>query len=281
MSSHRSFAVVGAGSIGLPIVGALAAQNVSVILLSRPGSTTKAVPSGVQVVKVEYGDASAVAEVFKQHKVDVVLSTIATPALEVQKSLVEAAKLAAVKLFAPSEYGMPTEGHTEGFLGEKNRFAESVKAAGIPYVRFYTGMFTEWVPWLVGYSDHGKFRVVGTGEVPISITSISDIAGFVAHVLTTLPPSELENRAFRLEGDRKSLKELGLLFKTTVEQVDLITGEAGDVKTRLMTIVDTGAASTGWDEANKVEGSGSNAAGSARAFWPGHQWKTVKDVHNL
>jgi hypothetical protein len=122
MSAYKSFAVVGAGTVGLPIVNALAARNVSVVLLSRPGST-KAVPSGVQVAQVDYNNAAAVAAVFKQYKVDVVLSTITTMATDAQKSLVDASKLAAVKLFVPSEYGMPTDGQAEGILGLKDQIA--------------------------------------------------------------------------------------------------------------------------------------------------------------
>ncbi|KAJ6534598.1 hypothetical protein DFH09DRAFT_1405149 [Mycena vulgaris] len=297
MSAYTSFAVVGGGTIGLPIVSALAAQGVSVVLLSRPQATAKTVPSGVRVVKVDYTDAAAVAAVFKAHKIDVVLSTTTGTAVAAQKSLVEAARLAAVKLFVPSEYWIPSEGESEGILGDKNRVAgknipgqrvavfdeppEDLKAAGIPSVRFYTGLFIELIPWLVGYPEHGKFRIVGKGEVPISFTSAADIAGFVAHVLTTLPASELENRVFRLEGDRGSLTDVAAQFKASVEHVDHITGEAGELKTLLLALMDTGAASTGWDEAIKSEGSGSKAAGSANALWPGHQWKTVKDVHNL
>jgi hypothetical protein len=47
--------------------------------------------------------------VFKEHKVDVVLSTVTMAATAAQKSLVDAAKLAAIKLFLPSEYGLVTE----------------------------------------------------------------------------------------------------------------------------------------------------------------------------
>ncbi|KAJ7694631.1 hypothetical protein B0H17DRAFT_1131926 [Mycena rosella] len=271
MSAYNSFAVVGGGTIGLPIINALVARNVSVVLLSRPDASAKTVPSGVQVVKVDYTDAAAVAAVFKAHNVEVVLSTITTTAAAAQKSLVEAARLAAVKLFVPSEYGMPTEGQAEGDL----------KAAGIPSTRFYVGIFTDIIPWLVGHSEHGKIRIVGKGEVPVSFTAAADIAGFVAHVLTTLPRSELENRVFRLEGDRASMNDLGVLFKAPVEHVDHITGEAGDLKTHLLAVVDTGPGSTGWDEATKAEGSGIKAAGSANALWPGHQWKTIKELHNL
>ncbi|KAJ7690136.1 NAD(P)-binding protein [Mycena rosella] len=273
MPSYKSFAVVGAGTLRLPIVNALAAQNVSVVLLSRPGASAKTVPATVKVITVDFTEAAAVAAVLKEYKVDVVLA---------QTSLVEAAKLAAVKLFAPSEYVMPTEGQAEGFLGAKNQIAADLKAAGIASSRFFViGNFTEFIPWLVGYADHGKIRIVGKGEVRVSFTSIGDIAGYVAYVLTTLPASELENRIFRIEGDHASLNDLGPLFKTSVEHVDGITGDDGFLKTLLLGLVDTGAGSTGWDEATKTEGLGSQVEGSANALWPGHQWKTIKDVHSL
>jgi hypothetical protein len=81
----------------------------------------------------------------------------------------------------------------------------------------------------------------------------------------------------------KSLNDLGALFKTgtSVEHVENITGEAGEIKTSLLTLFDSGTGSSGWDAANKMEGSGSNAAGSVDALWPGHQWRTIEEVHNL
>ncbi|KAJ7777331.1 hypothetical protein B0H16DRAFT_1683984 [Mycena metata] len=281
MSAYKSFAVVGGGVVGLPIVNALAAKNVSVILLSRPGSSAKIVPSGVKVVEVDTSDAAAVAAVFKEHKVDVVLSTVTTLAASAQKPLVDGAKEAGVKLFVPSEYGMPTDGHTEGVLGAKNEIAAYLKTIGVPSARIYTGHFTKYIPGLVAYADTKKIHVVGKGEAPVSFTSIPDIAGFTAHILTTLPPPSLENRIFRIEGERTTLNALGPLFGAPVEHVDAITGELGQMKTMLHRITDTGAASTGWDAVNKREGTGSDAAGSANALWEGHQWKTIKEVHRL
>ncbi|KAF8205959.1 hypothetical protein K438DRAFT_1578686 [Mycena galopus ATCC 62051] len=281
MSSYKSFAVVGGGTVGLPIVNALAAKNVPVILLSRPGSSVKTVPSDVQVIQVDLTDAAAIATVLKEHNVDVVLSTLTTAATASQKSLVDAAKLAAIKLFVPSEYGMPTDGYAEGPLSEKNKIAAYLKSVSIPSTRIFTGLFTEFIPWLVDYSNGSKIKVVGKGETPMSFTSISDIAGFVAHVLTTHPPSELENRILRLESERTTLNDLAVQFKTSVEYVDSLTGEAGEWKTGLQLGIDAGAGSTGWDGVNKTEGTGSAAAGSGNALWPGHQWQTIKEVYKL
>ncbi|KAJ6574599.1 hypothetical protein B0H19DRAFT_1218391 [Mycena capillaripes] len=287
MSAYKSFAVVGGGSIGLPVVIALASHNVSVILLSRPGSPPKTVPSTVEVVQVDYSDTTATAAVFKQHKVDVVLSTISFFALSAQKSLVDAAKLARVKLFLPSEFGAPSDGDPAGIhsraggIEAKQDIIEYLKSVKIPSLRIFTGLFTELIPWLVGHPEHGKVRIVGKGEAPVSFTSIADVAGFVAYILTTLPPNELENRILRLEGERASFNEIGELFKAPVEHVDRIMGEAGDVKTGLLALLCSGAGSTGWDEINGVERSGSEAAGSANALWSGHHWRSINEVLNL
>ncbi|KAJ7815680.1 hypothetical protein B0H14DRAFT_2521781 [Mycena olivaceomarginata] len=281
MSVYKSFAVVGGGHIGLPILTALAANNAAVILLSRPGASTKTgIPSGVPVVQVDFSDAAAVAAVLKEHNVDVVVSTISGTAIMAQKPLVDAAKLAGVKLFVPSEYGMASDAHTAEVLGGQNTIAAYLKSAGIPSTRIYVGLFTEFIPWLF---EDGKLKVIrGKGDIPVSFTSIPDISGFVAHVLTTVPPSELEDRTLRLEGERFSFNGLAAQFTNiSVEHVDSIAGEGADFKALLLQALATGPGSSGWDGARKAEGTGSNAAGSANALWPGHQWQTIKQVHKL
>ena len=79
---------------------------------------------------------------------DVVVSTLAVAALNVQPGIAEAAKEAGVKLFVPSEFGGPTEGETEGLFGAKASIQERLKAIGIPYTLFYTGPFADfiWIP---------------------------------------------------------------------------------------------------------------------------------------
>ncbi|KAK7018244.1 NmrA domain-containing protein [Favolaschia claudopus] len=267
MKLYRSFAVVGAGTIGLPILDALASQNVSVLLLSRPDSPPKTVPSNVEVVQVNYDDMEAVAAVLKSHHVEVVLSTVGIPGLASQIILVDAAKLAGAQLFSPSEYAAPTDSqppcsdNPAGGTGTKN------KIAGIPS--------------LFGYAEHKKIIIVGKGEAPVSFTSIPDIAGFVAYILTHLPPSQLSNRIMRLQGDRIPLNALGTLFHTTVKHVDRIDGDGGELKTSLLKLLDSGAGSTGWDAANKREKTGDDAAGSGNKLWPGHDWRSIEEVLKL
>ncbi|KAJ7246108.1 NAD(P)-binding protein [Mycena haematopus] len=282
MSTYKSFAVVGAGAVGAPILSALAATpNISVILLSRPGST-KAAPSGVEIVPVDYTDAAAISAVLKAHKVDVVVSTINADAAGVQKALADGAKLASVKLFVPSEFGSPTAGHTGAVFAAKNEITAYLKSIGLPSLILYTGCFTEYIPHIISGVD-GKMTIIGKGDAPISFTSLPDIAGFTAHVLTTLPPSRLENRTLRLQGARATWNEIAALFHLSIERVDAIpgTGPMAELLTALLRIFDTGAGSTGWDQLQQKDGEGEDAAGSANALWPGHHWQSIQEVHNL
>ncbi|KAJ6535207.1 hypothetical protein DFH09DRAFT_992841 [Mycena vulgaris] len=282
MSSYESFAIIGAGALGSTIVAAFAAQNLPVVVLARPGSkSTDKLPAGAKLATVDTSDAAAVAAVFKEHTVDVVLSTVTGHAIGAQKSLIEAARAANIKLFVPSEYGVPTEGLNEGIWAEKNQIAEQLKSAGIPSLRIYNGLFIEYIPWLFLNAETKKIHIVGKGEAPLSATALPDVAGFVVHVLTTLPSAELENKIFRIEGERTKANDLGALFKTAVEYVTEIPGEMGDIKTMVATELDSGLGSTGWSVVTKSEGTGDAAASSANKLWPGHHWKTIKEVHGL
>ncbi|KAJ7618898.1 hypothetical protein DFH06DRAFT_1061757 [Mycena polygramma] len=280
MSSYKSFAVIGPGALGSIIVAAFVAQNFPVVVLARPGSkSTDKLPAGAKLATVDTRDAAAVAAVFKEHAVDVVLSTVTGHAIDAQKTFVEAAKAANIKLFVPAEYSVPTDGLNTGVWGGKNQIAEQLKSAGIPSLRIYNGLFIEYIPWVFMNTETKKIQIVGKGEAPLSATALPDVAGFVVHVLTTLPPSELENKTFRLEGDRTKANDLGALFKTGVEYVTEIPGEMGDIKTNVATELDSGLGSTGWSVVTNSEGTGDAAAGSANKLWPGHHWKTIKEVH--
>lgn len=83
----------------------------------------------------------------------------------------------------------------------------------------------------------------------------------------------------RIQGDRSTLVGLAPLFKTTVEYVETVPGESGALMTYLQGLIETGLGSTGWDKVANQEGA--LPAGSANYLWEGHQWKTIKSVHNL
>jgi saccharopine dehydrogenase-like NADP-dependent oxidoreductase len=119
MSHYSSFAVVGAGTFGKDVLSALLAKNVSVVVLS--GSPKDI--SGVKVEVIDYADSESVKKVLLAHKVEVVISTLGFEGLTFQGKVADGAKAAGVKLFVLSEYGCPTIGHTEEFLGYKDSVA--------------------------------------------------------------------------------------------------------------------------------------------------------------
>jgi len=263
MSKYTSFAVVGAGTVGGPLVKALLSKGASVVVITRPGSSTSdTLPTGAKVAVVD--PKSAAASAFREHKVEVVVSTVGNAGLSDQPTMAEGAKLAGVKLFVPSEFGFPTIGHTQGGLGVKDKFAGHLAEIGLPSLRIFTGAFTHWTPWLVEL-DSGKFKIVGKGETKGSFTAIEDIAGFTAHVLTTLPPPKLENAIFRIEGANTSLREIAALYGNAV-QIEYVDKLSDDFKTMLQGLFESGKGATG---------------GTSNDLWEGHQWKGIKEVLNI
>jgi len=262
MSKYTSFAVIGAGLIGAPVVEALLAKKVSVVVITREGSKTKTqIPAGAKSASVDLTNVDKVAEILREHKVEVVVSTVGVPGLPTQPILGDASKLAGVKLFVPSEFGYSTIGQKEGTLGLKQKFAEHLKEIGLPSARIFVGLFANFIPFLVEL-DSGKVRILGKGETKGSFTAPEDIVGFTAHVLTTLPPSELNDTVLRIQGSSATLREIAALFegKFPAEHVDKLDNEFA---TALQRVVESGQGETG---------------GSSNGLWEGHQWKTIKEV---
>ena len=109
------------------------------------GSKTTVDPAA-KLIPVDYSNKETIKAALTG--VDVVISTVPATALDVQPGIAEAAKEAGVKLFAPSEFGGPTEGATEGFFSAKANIQKELKAIGIPYALFHTGAFADllWGP---------------------------------------------------------------------------------------------------------------------------------------
>lgn len=134
------------------------------------------------------------------------------------------------------------------------------------------------IPWALGITDTGSVHVVGTGDVPLSLTAEEDVAGFVAHITTTLPPAELANRTFRVQGDRATLRQIAALFDKPVIAHDGPPKELSPIHGFLLSLVEMGTASTGYDWVTKKD---VGTAGSANALWPEHHWKSIREVHGL
>ena len=100
------------------------------------------------MIQVDYDNETSIKHALTG--VDVVISTIPIPVLDVQEKIAVAAKEVDVKLFVPSEYGFISEGKTEGVSGAKANIQGRLKALGMPYAAFYTGSWADyaWVSYV-------------------------------------------------------------------------------------------------------------------------------------
>ncbi|KAF4590221.1 hypothetical protein EYR38_009519 [Pleurotus pulmonarius] len=261
MSTYTSFAVVGAGDMGSRILTALIAKGVKAFALTRAiPSPRKTFPVGAAVEEVDYTSVENISAALQKHQVEVVISTLTWSGFDAQTRVGDAAKTAGVKLFVPSEFGMPSKGAAEGLLGLKQAFVDHLESIRLPYTRFFVGMWASQATWLTDFVTNGKVNHVARGDSVISFTAEDDIAGFVAHVLSSLPAATLENKDLRIQGDRVTLDDLSPCCL------------------RQSRLFDAGLGSTGWDGEAGKELDGDQRAGASNELWAGHQWKSVKEA---
>ena len=75
------------------------------------------------MIAVDYSNKESIKKALTG--VDVVICTIPLAALDVQSGIAEAAKEVGVKLFVPSEFGVPTEGEHGAFWVQRPIFKNS------------------------------------------------------------------------------------------------------------------------------------------------------------
>ncbi|KAG6841323.1 hypothetical protein C0991_012322 [Blastosporella zonata] len=195
MSKYSSFAVVGAGYVGLHVIKAFVEQNASVLVLTS--SSSKHIPNGVKTVHVKYADIATVTRALQDSRVEVVISTLSTDGLSSQNNVAEASKGASVKLFLPSEFGIPTEGSKSGVFAAKDKSAKMI-------------------PDLVGLRSNGKVNILSKleGKAPVSFTSIDDTSASLVEVASILETSveqvsEIPSPDFSLAGPFQEHFETG------------------------------------------------------------------------
>ncbi|KAI5119130.1 hypothetical protein M0805_005736 [Coniferiporia weirii] len=218
MSAYKTFAVAGAGNLGSVIVEELlklkdAGTITSVIILTRSeGGYADFVAKGARTVVVDYTSPSSLESALAD--VDVLVSVFGSSAYAVQKDLVKAAKAAGVQLFVPSEFGKVSQERQDPISKLKDGVRLQLIEIGLPFAIFYTGafpdhMFAPKVAKMFGLDlISGKIVVGGSGNAPASFTARVDIARYLAHVLTSLPRSEIESKVFRIEGERSTLNRV-------------------------------------------------------------------------
>ncbi|VDC03007.1 unnamed protein product [Peniophora sp. CBMAI 1063] len=218
MSGYKNFAVVGAGTIGLPVIEELLNTKSTgsidkVVLLTRPESVSKYDPLAARGATITpVADYNSISEVSKALAgVEVVISTISRAGFELQIPIAKGAKEAGVKLFLPSEFGSPTDKATEGLYAAKAELNRKIREeVGLPTAVFFTGGFADvtWGPFIDLDLKSGSVGVGGDGSAKASFTSRHDIGRYIAYVLSTYPPELSKNKTFRIEGEHASLNDV-------------------------------------------------------------------------
>ena len=164
----RSFAVIGAGYLGRYIVDELlrlkaigtvssvtiVSRSVSIpcllyghfcelslaYLKDRHASHPEWIAKGVKLATIDYNDQATIVAAFEG--IEVAISTVKNieDGIQNQKVLADAAKVAGVKIFAPSEWGSPSV-KIEGGIAHKAQVIDHLREIGLPYTVFHTG------PW--------------------------------------------------------------------------------------------------------------------------------------
>ncbi|KAI0067606.1 NAD-P-binding protein [Artomyces pyxidatus] len=224
MSGFKHFALAGAGGIGIFVIEELlkakAAGTVDrITILTRTGSAGREVlkkfaSAGAIITAVDYADSSAITQALAG--VDVVISTIAGVAFEVEMLVAEASAAAGAKLFVPAYYGLPAFGEKlKGWSASRQSLREKLRAMDLPYVLFSCGLWSDfiftdsvWAPLTNLEIATGKVTIGGDGTQPFSMTARADVASFLVYALIQLPVAKLEYQSYQVEGDRTTCNEL-------------------------------------------------------------------------
>ncbi|KZT54961.1 NAD(P)-binding protein [Calocera cornea HHB12733] len=207
MSDFKSFVVAGAGHLGVFVIQELvklkkAGKITSVVVFTRSNdSHEKILQLGAKPININYQNADQLAHALKG--VDCFISTLTVSAIQFEKEIARACKAVDVRLFVPSEFGLPKVDHVGSKKDEVKKYIKEIKQ---PYAVFYTGAFTDMIftPYAGFNWDEGKVSIGGSGDQPLSCTARPDIARYMAYVLTELPADDLENKIFCIEGERIS-----------------------------------------------------------------------------
>jgi len=207
MSEIKNVALIGAGgNLGPAVLQALLDAKFNVTVLSR-ASSTATFPSSVHVQKVDYSSTDSLLAALKGQ--DAVVSTIASPGLAAQKTIVDAAVKAGVKRFIPSEFGVNTQSLEDSpglkaILKAKIETAEYLKEVaastpGFSWTGISTGLFFDWGLKVgsLGFNIPNKTATIfDSGNEPFQGTNLASIGAAIASVLQH--PSLTANKYLRI-----------------------------------------------------------------------------------
>ncbi|RAL11516.1 NAD(P)-binding protein [Aspergillus homomorphus CBS 101889] len=242
----ETVAIFGAtGQIGQLIVQAFQKckkQNFKLIQVVQPGHDEEARRNpGVDAKFIDITSASKEEIATALQGVDVVVSALGGKGMEMQPLIQDAADVAGVKRFYPSEYGMHhiyrKPGDDWGYLhpiwdmkevsNEKCLHHPAVKEGRMSYTLIGCGDFYDqdreptWCPWTQTDVDKYTLRIVGDANARCDFTNRHDLAAYL--VESCCHPERSENATLNFVSDHISYNEIASLLekyaKRPVEKV--------------------------------------------------------------
>ncbi|RDW80264.1 hypothetical protein BP6252_04902 [Coleophoma cylindrospora] len=194
MATKRVALAGATGNLGVSVLEALLAANLSVTVLSRiHGNASKLAPHpNLTIVEVDFNSTSSLVTALQG--AEVVVSCLATLAIGFQNPLIDASVTAGVRRFIPAEFGMDSRNprcavlpvctpkvDTQKYLQEKADSHPGFSYTGIAY-----GLFLDWglqVGFIINPASHTATLYNG-GDVAFSTTTLADIAKAILGVIT-------------------------------------------------------------------------------------------------
>ncbi|KAL6918859.1 hypothetical protein ACHAPO_010547 [Fusarium lateritium] len=183
MTSITKVALFGKGNVGSATLKALLKTGFDVTVFGR---TRHEVPVGATSVQVDY-TLEALSKALKGY--DAVVSTVGPAAVLTQKIIIDAAIVAGVRRFIPSEFSsVNTDPKAKDipafqlFVEIQDYLKAKAETGDIEYTIFATGPFLEYVfgsPLFIDL-EHRAVQLHGKGDVRISATSIAGIGQAIA-----------------------------------------------------------------------------------------------------
>ncbi|KAF4463288.1 hypothetical protein FALBO_9894 [Fusarium albosuccineum] len=192
-SINKVLALGASGNVGRSTLKALLEEQFVVSGLTRESSKAT-LPAGIKHLKSDYTSTSLI-EAFKGQ--DAVISTLSGllpgDALSLQKTFVDAAIVASVKIFVPSEFGIDTSDHAAAdvipFLADKIKTLDYLKANedSISWISVVSGSMSDWgfnIPSMGGW-DLGARTVTlfDGGDIPFEATNLDQVGRAIAKSL--------------------------------------------------------------------------------------------------
>ncbi|PVH98151.1 NAD(P)-binding protein [Periconia macrospinosa] len=204
MSDIKSVAIAGAfGTFGSHVLKALVDAKFKVKILTRSAKSADTY-AGVEQIEVDYASIESLSAALKG--IDAVVSTVAAAAIGTQGPLIDAAAIAGVKRFIPSEYGAVTTNPKvqtfplyDNIFKMRNLLQEKADAGQTTWTVLALGAFLEFLfegPASIVNFKECKALLLDEGDNRFSANSLAASAEAIAGILKN--PIATKNRVVHI-----------------------------------------------------------------------------------